>query len=79
MKMISKNFCVCVALLFTTAMSAKNPNIIFLLADDLGLRDVGCYGGPIHTPAIDTLAEKGTRFTTFYPDLPFVRHPELQC
>ena len=66
MKMISKNFCVYVALLFTTAMSAKNPNIIFLLADDLGLRDVGCYGGPIHTPAIDTLAEKGTRFTTFY-------------
>ena len=64
--MISKNFCVYVALLFTTAMSAKNPNIIFLLADDLGLRDVGCYGGPIHTPAIDTLAEKGTRFTTFY-------------
>lgn len=64
--MILKNFCVYVALLFTTAMSAKNPNIIFLLADDLGLRDVGCYGGPIHTPAIDTLAEKGTRFTTFY-------------
>ena len=66
MKIISKNYFLYAALLFTTAMSAKNPNIIFLLADDLGLRDVGCYGGPIHTPAIDTLAEKGTRFTTFY-------------
>ncbi len=66
MKMISKNFFLYGALFFTSAMLAKNPNIIFLLADDLGLRDVGCYGGPIHTPAIDTLAEKGTRFTTFY-------------
>ena len=64
--MISKNHFLYGALLFTTAMFAKDPNIIFLLADDLGLRDLGCYGGPIQTPAIDTLAEKGTRFTTFY-------------
>jgi arylsulfatase A len=64
--MISKNHFLYGAFLFTTALCAKNPNIIFLLADDLGLRDVGCYGGPIQTPAIDTIAEKGTRFTTFY-------------
>ena len=60
-------------------MFAKNPNIIFLLADDLGLRDVGCYGGPIHTPAIDTLAEKGLDLRLFIPDLLFVRHPEPLC
>ena len=45
--MISKNYFLYGAFLFTTALCAKNPNIIFLLADDLGLRDLGCYGGPI--------------------------------
>ena len=64
--MLLKNYFLYGVLLLTTAMFAKNPNIIFLLADDLGFRDVGCYDGPIHTPAIDSLAEKGTKFTTFY-------------
>ena len=42
------------------------PNVVILLADDLGYQDVGCYGGPVQTPAIDQLAEEGVRFTDFY-------------
>lgn len=43
------------------------PNIIFILADDLGWGDIGCYGNPhIRTPNLDSLAAGGTRFTQFY-------------
>ena len=42
------------------------PNVVILLADDLGYKDVGCYGGPVKTPAIDQLAKEGVRFTDFY-------------
>ena len=42
------------------------PNVVVLLADDLGYQDVGCYGGPVRTPAIDQLARDGVRFTDFY-------------
>lgn len=44
----------------------KMPNVVILLSDDLGYQDVGCYGGPVKTPAIDQLAKEGTRFTDFY-------------
>ena len=43
------------------------PNIIYILTDDLGYGDLGCYGGrAVKTPNIDQLAEEGTRFTDFY-------------
>jgi arylsulfatase A-like enzyme len=43
------------------------PNIVFILADDLGYSDLGCYGAEIiQTPHVDSLAEKGLRFTNFY-------------
>jgi arylsulfatase A len=49
------------------SLSAQTqPNVVILLADDLGYKDVGCYGGPVKTPAIDQLAEDGVRFTDFY-------------
>src|SRR5262245_51586121 len=49
------------------AADAKGPNIIFILADDLGYGDVGCYGQKrIKTPHIDRLASEGMRFTDFY-------------
>ncbi|MBL8235719.1 MAG: sulfatase-like hydrolase/transferase, partial [Bryobacterales bacterium] len=45
----------------------KKPNIVFILLDDLGYADVGCYGQKrILTPHIDTLARQGTRFTGAY-------------
>lgn len=54
----------------TTAAGAgkqdSRPNIIVILADDLGYSDLGCYGGEIHTPNLDRLAEDGVRFTRFY-------------
>src|SRR6476469_1840256 len=47
--------------------NATRPNVIFILADDLGYGDVGCYGQKkIHTPNIDRLAKKGIRFLDFY-------------
>jgi arylsulfatase A-like enzyme len=48
------------------AHAADQPNVVVLLADDLGYQDVGCYGGPVKTPAIDQLAAGGLRFTDFY-------------
>lgn len=48
------------------AYAAKQPNIIIVLADDLGYSDLGCYGGEIATPNIDALAKRGVRFTQLY-------------
>lgn len=44
----------------------SSPNIVLILADDLGWSDLGCYGGEIPTPNIDALAAGGLRFTQFY-------------
>jgi arylsulfatase A-like enzyme len=44
----------------------ERPNIVVILADDLGFSDLGCYGGEIHTPVLDQLAAGGLRFTQFY-------------
>lgn len=46
--------------------SKKHPNIILIMADDLGYSDIGCYGGEIDTPNLDSLAENGIRYTQFY-------------
>lgn len=45
---------------------AARPNIVVILADDLGFSDLGCYGGEIATPNLDLLAAGGLRFTQFY-------------
>ena len=42
------------------------PNIIIVLVDDMGYSDIGCYGGEIETPHLDSLAQNGLRFTQFY-------------
>ncbi len=42
------------------------PNILIILADDMGFSDAGCYGGEIATPNLDGLAKNGLRFTQFY-------------
>lgn len=46
--------------------AASRPNVIVLLADDLGVQDIGCYSGPVQTPTLDRLAASGTRFENFY-------------
>jgi arylsulfatase A-like enzyme len=49
-----------------SAAAAERPNVVVLLADDMGYSDLGCYGGEIHTPHIDQLAREGVRFAQFY-------------
>jgi arylsulfatase len=44
----------------------RRPNIILIMADDMGYSDIGCYGGEIHTPNLDGVAAGGLRFTQFY-------------
>ncbi len=48
------------------AADTRRPNIILIMADDMGFSDVGCYGGEIETPHVDRLAREGLRFTQFY-------------
>lgn len=61
----------CAALATLPAAPADRPNIVFIMADDLGYGDLGCYGCPdIKTPALDRLAKEGTRFTDFYANGP---------
>src|ERR1044071_5601149 len=48
------------------AQEKKKPNIVVILADDLGYSDIGCYGGEIKTPNLDGLAKNGLRFTNFF-------------
>ena len=52
--------------LLTHLSAADKPNILIILADDVGWSDLGCYGGEIRTPNLDSLAAGGLRFTQFY-------------
>ena len=45
---------------------SRKPNIVLIMADDMGFSDIGCYGGEVHTPNLDKLAAGGLRFTQFY-------------
>lgn len=49
-----------------SASSDRPPNILLIVADDLGFSDLGCYGGEIETPHLDALAKGGLRLTRFY-------------
>ena len=53
-------------LLTTTGVGQSRPNIILIMADDMGYSDIGCYGSEIRTPNLDRLAANGVRFTQFY-------------
>lgn len=67
-------FCVVAALAFATDASAQavsadengRPNIIYIMSDDMGYSDIGCYGSEIDTPNLNRLAENGLRYTQFY-------------
>src|SRR5438309_4715034 len=71
--MINQNRLICglfvSSVLWFSLVSAasRQPNIIIILADDLGYGDLGCYGHPtIRTPNLDRMATEGMRFTDFY-------------
>src|SRR5215831_4352490 len=51
---------------FTKGKDEKRPNIVLIVADDLGYSDLGCFGSEISTPNIDALASQGQIFTNFY-------------
>src|SRR5258706_3877414 len=48
------------------AAAAAKPNVLIILADDMGFSDAACYGGEIATPNLDALAKEGLQFTAFY-------------
>ena len=50
----------------TTTSADDRPNIVLIMADDMGYSDIGCFGSEIRTPALDRLAENGATFTQFY-------------
>lgn len=56
----------CLLGLAASAGAAERPNVVFILADDMGYSDLGCYGGDIETPNLDKLAASGLKFTQFY-------------
>lgn len=62
---LSSAFAVALSLQSFAAASTR-PNIIVILADDMGFSDLGCYGGEIKTPNLDKLAAEGLRFSQFY-------------
>lgn len=72
--MRNRSNCLCLAFLVVGLVAetvgaeppSKRPNIILILADDLGFSDLGCYGSEIATPNLDALAAGGLRFTQFY-------------
>ena len=48
------------------AQTNNRPNIIYIMSDDMGYSDIGCYGSEIETPNLDSLASDGLRYTQFY-------------
>lgn len=67
LRMILKRFFGLLVLTFCFAAdAAKRPNILVVMADDLGFSDLGCYGSEIETPNLDRLAKNGIRFSQFY-------------
>ena len=64
----------CAALVVLThqcAVAAEHPNVVFVLVDNLGYSDIGCFGSTKHrTPNIDRLADEGVRLTSFYSSAP---------
>lgn len=65
-------FALSVSLFSCSATGAKKPNIILIMADDIGYSDIGCYGGEISTPNIDRLANTGREVHYF------LQHGQMQ-
>ena len=60
--------------------AADRPNVVLIVADDLGWSDLGCYGSKFHkTPQIDTLAARSRRFTQAYAAAPVCSTAAADC
>lgn len=66
MMMLARTCLVLLCFLSAAALADERPNIVLIVADDLGFSDLGCYGGEIRTPHLDRMAGEGLRFTRFY-------------
>ncbi len=72
MRVLPAIFALTIVLMLNAATHASRPNILFIVTDDLGYGEAGCYGGKeIPTPNIDALASGGVRFTNGYVTAPF--------
>ena len=56
----------CFAISSAVSLASDRPNVIIILADDMGYSDIGAYGGEIETPSLDSLAANGMKFSRFY-------------
>ena len=65
-KVILTLFVMTFAQVVSAVDATKRPNIVLIMADDMGFSDIGCYGSEIKTPTLDRLATNGIRFTQFY-------------
>lgn len=67
MKALSRSILVGLLIASLAAVRAEEaPNIIVIMADDMGFSDIGCYGSEIETPNLDRMAKEGLHFTQFY-------------
>jgi arylsulfatase len=67
MRRVLISLCIIVPIILGSYYPAqKRPNIIIIMADDMGYSDIGCFGSEIHTPNLDMLAKNGLRITQFY-------------
>ncbi|MEW6306302.1 MAG: arylsulfatase [Verrucomicrobiota bacterium] len=66
LRRVAMAFVLVMAVSLAGAQPAKRPNVLLIMADDLGYSDLGCYGGEIATPNLDRLAANGLRFTQVY-------------
>jgi arylsulfatase len=64
--LVAACLCLPAATALSEASAPPRPNIVLMMADDMGFSDLGCYGGEIETPHLDGLAAGGVRFTQFY-------------
>ena len=68
----SMRFLLPLAIVFCSSLlsAAERPNLVFIIADDMTFRDIGCYGGQAHTPNIDRLATEGMKFERCFQAAP---------
>ena len=66
LSMVLSCLALCCAVAAHGAELPERPNVVIIVADDMGFSDAGCYGGEIRTPNLDKLASGGLRFTQFY-------------